>query len=200
MEDKVWLMRNILYCKAKWKHKIGQFSRDFCIVRINFLLASEEDIQKGILMPDRCLTWWTLMVFPGLPLGLHCLGRTVGAGGCSFHWGWRAPRRAYTIRQHQPWESTSAPPRKKWGLHKNTLKAMFVTQGFPQTMTKGNSRTDTNIAFKNSKKTDLGGHIHIYGSVSAGRGKRPFCVIFSRAFSHDQTLWDSLDFSIDLGS
>ena len=49
-----------------------------------------------------------------------------------------APRRAYTIRQHQPWESTRAPPEQKMGLAqnppKNTLKAMFVTQGFPQTM------------------------------------------------------------------
>ena len=25
-----------------------------------------------------CLTWWALMVFPGLPVGLHCLGLTVG--------------------------------------------------------------------------------------------------------------------------
>lgn len=76
--------------------------------------------KKGILMLDMCLTWWTLMVFLGLPFGVHCLGRTVGSR-------WlllplevaRAPRRAYTIRQHQPWESTRAPPRKKWGLHKN---------------------------------------------------------------------------------
>ena len=68
-----------------------------------------------------CLTWWALMVFPGLPLGVHCLGRTVGS-----RWlllpleGAGAPRRAYTIRQHQPWESTRALSRKKIWLAQTT--------------------------------------------------------------------------------
>ena len=50
------------------------------------------------------LTWWALMVFPGLPVGVHCLGRTVG----SRWWlllpleGAGAPRRAYTIHPPTP--------------------------------------------------------------------------------------------------
>ena len=57
------------------------------------------------------LTWWALMVFPGLPVGVHCLGRTVG----SRWWlllpleGAGAPRRAYTI--HPPTPALGKHPR-----------------------------------------------------------------------------------------
>ena len=72
---------------------------------------------------------------------------------------------------------------KKWGLHKNTLKAMFVTQGFPQTMTKGNSRTDTNLAFKNSKKTGRVGKAYAHmGQFLHDGEKGHFVSFFSRAF------------------
>ena len=77
-------------------------------------------LKKGIMMLDMCLTWWTLMVFPGLPLGVHCLGRTVGSRWLLLPL-WRWPGRHAGLIPSANTSPGKAPAHllsKKWGLRK----------------------------------------------------------------------------------